>query len=35
MAEKGLQIIDNVILNEIGGKLDTINNQWLIPKQEI
>lgn len=33
MAKKGLDITENVILNEIGGSLDTTTQTWSIPVQ--
>ena len=34
MAEKGLFVIDRVVQEEMGGGIDLINNQWLIPAAE-
>lgn len=34
MAEKGLFVIDRVVQEEMGGGIDLLNNQWLIPGTE-
>ena len=31
MADMGLKIIDRVVLEQIGGKVDLQNNVWIIP----
>jgi hypothetical protein len=31
MAEHGLAIIDRVVLKQMGGKIDDVNNAWIIP----
>jgi hypothetical protein len=31
MAEHGLAIIDRVVLKQMGGKIDEVNNTWIIP----
>jgi hypothetical protein len=31
MAERGLKVVDRVVLEEMGGTIDTETNQWLIP----
>jgi len=33
MAERGVMIIDRVVQEEMGGGVDLLNNQWLIPSQ--
>jgi hypothetical protein len=33
MAEKGLIIIDRVVEEQLGGKVDSINNTWMIPSK--
>ncbi len=33
MAEKGIYVVDQVIKNEIGGKIDPVTNHWIIPKK--
>lgn len=32
MAQKGIDIIDRVVLKEMGGAIDTEKDQWIIPK---
>jgi len=34
MAEKGMSITNRVILEEIGGKMDTVQNTWSIPLKD-
>jgi len=34
MAEKGMSITNRVILEEIGGKMDTVRNTWSIPLKD-
>jgi hypothetical protein len=31
MAQKGVDIVDRVVLEKMGGQLDLEQNQWLIP----
>jgi hypothetical protein len=31
MAERGLRVVDRVVLEEMGGTINTKTNQWLIP----
>ncbi len=33
MAQKGLEIVDRVVINEMGGEVDLDNDQWVIPKK--
>ncbi len=35
MAEKGLRVVDRVVLEEIGGSIDTVNNNWSIPLKDL
>ncbi|MFZ1789601.1 MAG: ADP-ribosylglycohydrolase family protein, partial [Saprospiraceae bacterium] len=35
MADKGLKIVDKVVVQMMKGKLDTTKNVWLIPKSKI
>lgn len=34
MAEKGLEVIDRVVVEQMGGKIDENKNIWLIPLNE-
>jgi len=33
MAERGVSIVDRVVIDEMGGSIDTINNVWRIPNK--
>ncbi len=35
MSERGLQVVDRVVLEQMNGKVDLEKNQWLIPHQEL
>lgn len=34
MAEKGINIVDRVVINELNGRIDSTKNTWILPNPQ-